>query len=109
MNEYNNFIDSFNKMIDVIEKERAINPGAFLLSAKESELIKSSYEAFTIAASYYTTPDKPIQGDLLIEVINKAFDIIGKKNIKKIMELINIKFKNSFYWSVTPEIIKKRN
>ena len=107
MNEYNNFIDSFNKMIDVIEKERAINPGAFLLSTKESELIKNSYEAFTIAASYYTTPDKPIQGDLLIEVINKAFDIIGKKNIKKIRELINIKFKNSFYWSVTPEIIQK--
>ncbi len=107
MNEYNKFIDSFNNLIDVIEKERATNPGAFLLSAKESDLIKSSYEAFTIAASYYTKPNNPIQGDLLIEVINKAFDIIGKKNIKKISELINVKFKNSLYWSVTPEILQK--
>ena len=94
------------------EQERKTNPGAFLLTEKESALISKAAECINRVLAPYSKilEDVLLKVDTMHVIVNDTITSFAdnKINIKKLRS-IRDKYISAYYWSIAPEIIKKED
>lgn len=94
------------------EQERQTNPGAFLLTEKESVLISKAAECINRVLAPYSKilEDILLKVDTMHVIVNDTITSFedNKINIKKLRS-IRQKYMSAYCWSIAPEIIKKED
>lgn len=109
-NENENIV--FYQFEKLAEQERKINSGSFLLTEKESALLSKAAECINKVLAPYSKvlEDVLLKIDTLNIIVNETFKSFedNKINIKKLRS-IRQKHMSAYYWSITPDIIKKED